>query len=927
MEEPFNIRQFVAWVDEFYTTTDENRRHELDTALCRFRTEFGCQETISSCVSIINSPNISAHARYFAAMSLYDIIRGRSEECISNMEILESLKVFLIDSLTNGAHIQTQSITNKLSSTLALLALYCIPDVWSEPIADLTSLWAATPELLLRVLSEMAAEFQHVKVPLTQRSLLKAELHKMTQDLIKIIGTVLSAGDATPSTRQAAIECVEQWLRLPGASLESWANVLDVVFASVADDCAALTNLFNILSDNEDIENLTQLIINICEYISTTCSQKVAEELRGDSCSEEVRALVASICGFLMKAVPTLAQNFLQASDPRLIDILSFLQAIGNWEGRFPIDERVSDLAIDFWTLLRVELNEGLPSSPKNDPNLMATVRRMYAQCLHCAVFKHMYPPWREFASYSAEDKELFDSYRVSREEIPFNAYSLVGESTLKFLNVELEGAIAGNDVNKCECVLHLWAAVSELLSEKAYEEILHCIQLLTSPSLAEVDPNDGDQQRRGNTLMSLLLQLAHLIQDHDKVVELELAIIPLILTHLERLSDPENALFALFTYVHDRSESLNVIGSTISERCYNFFMDESHPEQQRLEALKCIGHVLTKRTPKEAMEIIGHILDVHVRNDDKCEGLSDQQIMTIYSFKIKIFSALFESLRLKNQDEASLSEEPTIVLAVKEALPVFETIVEQPQSGPLVADVLMAMRSAISALPKNYLPAVFPFLARLLHTTLLSSPQAAVELAKSTVLLCGLLPGTELCDAICDWFSMFEANSTNPDIEYWLALIYAIVKKNWKTLRAHKDRSIPAIRSAINLAAYAVFNSHSPMVMKDASNVLASIATQTTADDDGEVRSLLASHGNELVKGIFQRIQTFLTRPIVESLAEVLFFFMQQFPSETRAVLNDEPYGDSQLVTAMFREIKNLRTFKQTVVRFNLAATKDLTL
>ncbi|KIH66476.1 hypothetical protein ANCDUO_03198 [Ancylostoma duodenale] len=91
-----------------------------------------------------------ANVQYFGAISLYETIRQRYEECVANISLMELLKSFLIENLTSSAHIQLQSITNKLSSALAILSLYCMPDIWPDPVATLTNIWAAQPELLLR---------------------------------------------------------------------------------------------------------------------------------------------------------------------------------------------------------------------------------------------------------------------------------------------------------------------------------------------------------------------------------------------------------------------------------------------------------------------------------------------------------------------------------------------------------------------------------------------------------------------------------------------------------------------------------------------------------------------------------------------------------------------------------------------------------
>uniref|UniRef100_A0A8R1HNV7 Uncharacterized protein n=1 Tax=Caenorhabditis japonica TaxID=281687 RepID=A0A8R1HNV7_CAEJA len=84
----------------------------------------------------------------------------------------------------------------------------------------------------------MAAEFSHVSMPLQQRSRLKAELHKFSENIIRVLTVVLQPGgsDASTMTRQAAVECVEQWLRLPGMALDQWTNVLSDVLGAVVQD-------------------------------------------------------------------------------------------------------------------------------------------------------------------------------------------------------------------------------------------------------------------------------------------------------------------------------------------------------------------------------------------------------------------------------------------------------------------------------------------------------------------------------------------------------------------------------------------------------------------------------------------------------------------------------------------------------------------
>ncbi|KAK6020973.1 hypothetical protein OSTOST_13365, partial [Ostertagia ostertagi] len=131
---------------------------------------------------------------------------------------------------------------------------------------------------------------------------------------------------------------------------------------------------------------------------------------------------------------------------------------------------------------------------------------------------------------------------------------------------------------------------------------------------------------------------------------------------------------------------------------------------------------------------------------------------------------------------------------------------------------------------------------------------------------------------------------------------IRRLFKKNYKTLRANGENSLPTISNAILIAGQTLAESREPCVVRLASQVLAVIASQSTSYGDEAPRLLLASHGPVLVKTIFLRIQVELLRPTVEYLAEVLFFFAKEFSQETRNVINGLEHGDSPLVAAMFR-------------------------
>lgn len=938
---PLDSELLIAAINEFYTTTDEQRRHEIDTILIRFKTEYECVQTVGACMRIISQPTTSSSVRYFGAVTLYDVIRIRSEECIANQTLQMSLKTFLIDCLTSGAYAQTTSVLNKLSASLALFALYCVPDLWLTPVEDLTALLAGAPEILLKVLSDMAAEFSHVSMPLTQRSKLKGELHKFSENIIQVLAVVLRGGDTSSITKQAAVECVEQWLRLPGMALDQWTQVLSDVLGAVVQDCTALASILDIIAENDEFHRYSTLIINICQYICVHVSSKIEEELKEDATSEEIATLVASTCSVAEKSVPTLVECAVQGGDSQLIIRLSqVMQVLANMQGKYPKEEIVSDIPSVYFISLRTEVVQTM-NSTRVDEQFVIKIGQIYAQMLDVAIEKLTFPCVDVWLTWNLEEREQFESYRKTRSEVSYDSYSFSAADTLNYLNQKLEDALSSRDVNASEACLFQWECVADYLAETDYPSILKCLEMCAAPGLSisttllSSGELDCDFDRRGATLMRLLYALSHLIQEHDRANELECALIPVILTYVSpKIRNVRQSIDTLQKFVEDRPDSLEVVGDQISSTCYTFFNSPSVHDVDRLAALKCIGYVLSRKQPTETMEIIGQILSQ--QNIDE-SGIDNQTRHKRYAFQINTFSALFSSLTNKNGTHTATTtrvtdEDPTIVQLLREAIPVFETLcsggsgLDGNNSGNLIQEVCKAVRSALTSLPEQYIPLFFPFVVSLLNSALFvpESAVAACSLAKSTVLQCGSLVGVDMANAFAQWVQLFEQHTGSAQIDEYLQLIYQVVRKNWKMIRKFPEPSMAAFQSSIKICSFIIVSSSVPTEVRSASQILATLSTYATSNEDTAMKTTFAEDGPMLIRAVFGRIQGELMRATVEALADILFFYFKEFTTETRALISAEPYGSSALITSMFREIGNPRNFKQQTIRFNLAAIRD---
>ncbi|KAJ1370739.1 hypothetical protein KIN20_032539 [Parelaphostrongylus tenuis] len=780
-----------------------------------------------------------------------------------------------------------------------------------DPVATLTNIWAAQPELLLRVLAEIAAEFSNIQMPLTQRSKLKTELHKTSEDIIRIISTVMGADDASPSTRQAAVECVEQWVKLPGIGLHQWAPVLSVVFGAVSEDSAALTNLLNLLAANDELTSIDQLVYDICHYITTSLAQKIATDLADDILSEDVVSLISAVCNIAVVSVPTLIRNY-KHNPALLCDLCSLFTSICSCQGSYAVDELISDLPSSFFMTLREHIASAASGSKKDDMhNIASSVSTYYAEVCRSAIDKLSYPVIDRFDEYDKQQREQFHRYRMVRSEVSIDAYFITGKDTLKFLNMELEASIAKGDLCRTECIMYLWETVADYLSESDYLEIYDNLKLCMQLSgLGE----GTDEDRLANTVMKHLYALSHLIQEHDDAMYLEGHVIRLILPFVSRKAVSKEALRTLEKFVSERSNGVMLVGDDISQICYTFFMDESNTETLRLTALKCIGYVLSMKPSHDIMTILNNIMAPHLRDLEIGECIQSGEALENKKFQISIFSCLFASLNHKGgAPSTSLSDPPSVVI-FRQIFPLFQRILEMQVVPISIGDkVCDAVRNAVSNFPPEHLPQMFPLVSQLLNTALFTNPAAGCSLAKTAVLVFGYDSSTtpQLCAAIRQWLESFAHNMPSQAIEEWLSLIYQIMKKNYKTLRANGEDSLPAISNAILIAGQTLTESQEPCVVRLASQVLAVIANQSISYGDEGPRLILANHGPALVKAIFVRIQVELIRATVESLSEVLFFFMKEFSAETRRVLDGLDHGDSPLVAALFREIGNLRNFK----------------
>uniref|UniRef100_A0A914NH32 Exportin-1/Importin-beta-like domain-containing protein n=1 Tax=Meloidogyne incognita TaxID=6306 RepID=A0A914NH32_MELIC len=229
-------------------------------------------------ISIVDNSN-PVNVQFFGAETLYFVISKKFDEILESVENSDELKTFFLQKLSSSAHSLAHSVLNKLSAGLALFILKCLPDIWNDPISELQLFWSCQIELLLRVLAEISTEFHHLNVSLDHRQSIKTELQKSTKEIVKLVQQVLGDNDLSCSIRNAAVECIEGWLKLPGANLLDFLSVFDALFNNISNDYMGLTRILDTIKSNDELRNLPRLLWQLISALTQIILPQILMEL------------------------------------------------------------------------------------------------------------------------------------------------------------------------------------------------------------------------------------------------------------------------------------------------------------------------------------------------------------------------------------------------------------------------------------------------------------------------------------------------------------------------------------------------------------------------------------------------------------------------------------------------------------------------
>ncbi|MFH4980395.1 hypothetical protein AB6A40_007104 [Gnathostoma spinigerum] len=815
MKPPYTIANLVT---EFYTTTDCARRQELDKLLNDIKK--ACPG-FPAVFQLLNSSQPS-FVQLFGACVLYDVIKANWEEYTSDENAVSILRAALVEKLTSEEVQQNRPLANKLTSSLALFSLYCMPDVWTNPITDLMETWKSRPEVLLKYLTEIAAEFPRTRIPLKQRGILKSSLHSAVKDVLPVLEAVLQSEQAPSSAKNAATECAEQWMRLPGVPLSDWNPVLKSVFHSSLNDIAVLTRILSVLASHEDLLTLEYMVLDICEYLAVTVCPMIINELQSmwetgekDSAEmEELASLIVALSSFVEVVVrPVLIRAASNGAEKTFRSLCSFFLNISTWPGRYPVDEVISDAPEQFWNALKEELQ--CVSDDRVTPQMLDKLndicKNFYAKLLESALDKLAYTPFDESRHlFDKEQLDKFESYRADRMEVSANSYLIIGKDTVNFLNLQLRDALGNHNICRIEVILSLLDRMADYLTSSEMDCVNMTLELCSNIQSWGVH-RQPDFLRLGVALTKLIYSLSYLIVTSDDAVRLERLSISLALMFLHESEVTADALKTLEKFCEERCPYLAETADELIKNCYAYFSNEKNPQSSRLSAMKCIGYALSTRDLPFIMDSLNSILAPQIK---KLETILSSNILDVpeatasleteYFFELGVFSVLFASLQDKSDSKPLVDDiqQSPVFIVLSQCLPLFEALIMK--FGPvqsLVSKVCDALRAGLVTLGEGSQP-LLPAYFRILDSVLLKNATAASLLAKSVILV---FSGTSavsksLLSKVKSWVVTMRNTWKDSASEDYIELAYHIIKKDWKLLQTDLNDCRIILSAAIDI-------------------------------------------------------------------------------------------------------------------------------
>ncbi|XP_073704250.1 importin-13 [Garra rufa] len=832
-------------------------------------------------------PDKVPEIQFFGASTLHaKISRHWSDLPPGQLDSLRSQLISQVSQFASGP----KMVLTRLCVALASLVLHILPETWPTAVPDLVCAFQtgegvteadgqARCHALLELLAVLPEELQSSRIPASRRSQLRSALAVDWSSVCSLLQQLLQRPDAPCSVRERVLRCVSSWL------------TLDI---TLKDSEGLLESCFALLKESELFETAVETIVSIisqpdCQRFADSLLKVVPQVL---GLQEQLKKAVQDrdmetshgICRIAVALGETHCRTLLEQVDhwQGFQALVSMIMSCTGSPGHYPVDETSSSLTLTFWYTLQDDITS---LDAERQTLYLQIYRPVYFQLVDVLLQKACFPRDEDFATWSADDKEQFRTYRVDISDTLMYVYELLGPELLRNLYDKLGTLLTDtthpSSWQEIEALLFGFQSIAETV-DVSYSDVIPgligLIPLITANSV-----------QLAETIMFTIGSLAEWLADHSLML---VSVLPVVLHGLSNPDLSVACVSALKRICRECRHDLHLHANDIMAVSQAVLVKDIHKSPQCMWIMQALGFLLSA-LPSD--EILGKLLSLVTPHIQQLEKLANEPPSSANKPPIVhilgLLSSLFSTFDLNKQSERLEVMRPgqtqphsnnPVVVVLQQAFPLIQSILNKwLNESDVVEAVCAVFEKSLKTLLHDFAPLVTQ-LCELIGQMFSAYPQAsALDLTRQLVHIFGcekdfFSPITALLELITNvTMSIFQLGSRDhPDV------VESFLHLHTQVLRRKSDIYL-SDRLDIKAVFYCgILSFKFPETPTLKATCLLFTELICHCEDIPAVREVLQEDGKLLLQTLLEAIGGQSPRSLAEHLAEVLFSVSRNCPS-----------------------------------------------
>ncbi|KAM8849391.1 importin-13-like [Spinachia spinachia] len=558
-------------------------------------------------------------------------------------------------------------VLTRLCVALASMALNLIPQVWSQPVADMVRAFqpqkpdseglSEAPQdpqahclALLELLTVLPEEFQSGRLAQARRTQLKGALVGEWAVVCPLLRQLLQSLDSSNQVKEKVLRCLSSWVALDVPLGESHELVQDCFSALSNPELfdTAVETIVNAISQ-PDSQRYIDALVNLMPVVLLLHDQLKRAAQDGDMETSH------GICRIAVAMGETHSRVLLEQVEHwqeylALVNMILFCTGI---PGHYPVSETSSSLTLTFWYTLQDDI---LSFEEDKQAVYLQVYRPVYFQLVDVLLHKSHYPSEEEYASWSSDDMEQFRIYRVDISDTLMYVYEMLGAELLSNLYDRLGRQLMDPQQSAVwqdtEALLFGFQSIAETIDVNYSDVIPGLIGLIPRINISNVMLAD--------TVMYTIGSLAEWLADHPVMIG---GIIPMVLQGLGKPELSVSSVSTLKRICRECRHDLVPYAQDILTVSQDVLVKEIHKSSQCMWLMQALGFLLSALPEEEILGRLHSLITSHVqRLDTLAQQEPDPANKPSIIHILGLLSSLFTTLDI-NREADSLEGAPSPTL------------------------------------------------------------------------------------------------------------------------------------------------------------------------------------------------------------------------------------------------------------------------